>query len=52
MAPIVTLRVAEQTGKPGLVIEVDHNAPRAHDDEAIQARIQTFMEGLKERARA
>jgi hypothetical protein len=33
MAPIVTLHVAEQTGKPGLVIEVDHNAPRSHDDD-------------------
>jgi benzoyl-CoA reductase/2-hydroxyglutaryl-CoA dehydratase subunit BcrC/BadD/HgdB len=44
--------VTEQTGKPGLLIEADHSDPRSYDDEAIQARIQTFMEGLKERARA
>jgi hypothetical protein len=52
MAPIVTPRVAEQTRKPGLVIEADHSDPRSYDDEAVRARIQTFMEGLKERARA
>ena len=44
--------VTEQTGRPGLVIEADHSDPRSYDDEAIQARIQTFMEGLKERVRA
>jgi len=32
MAPIVTLRVTGQRAKPGLVIEVDHNAPRSYDD--------------------
>ncbi len=44
--------VTEQTGKPGLMIEADHSDPRSYDDEAIQARIQTFMEGLKEMPRA
>jgi benzoyl-CoA reductase/2-hydroxyglutaryl-CoA dehydratase subunit BcrC/BadD/HgdB len=44
--------VAEQTGKPGLVIEADHSDPRSYDDETMRARIQTFMEGLKDGARA
>jgi len=41
--------VTEQTGKPGLMIEADHSDPRSYDDEALQARIQTFMEGLASR---
>jgi benzoyl-CoA reductase/2-hydroxyglutaryl-CoA dehydratase subunit BcrC/BadD/HgdB len=44
--------VTEQTGRPGLVIEADHCDPRAYAEEAIQARIQTFMEALKEKTRA
>lgn len=41
--------VTQATGKPGLVIEADHSDPRAYSEEAVRARIQTFMETLPSR---